>query len=114
MDNPHVQILGHPTGRLIGSREPVDLDMEAVVDAAKEREVVLEINAQPERLDLNDVYAKMAKERSVAISISTDAHSASGLTAMRYGVSQARRGWLTSADVVNTRSWGDVKKMLRS
>ncbi len=113
MDDPYVQVLGHPTGRLIGSREPVDLDMEAVVDAAKERGVVLEVNAQPERLDLNDVSAKMAKERGVRISISTDAHSPSGLKAMRYGVSQARRGWLTAADVINTRSWPDVRKMLR-
>jgi DNA polymerase (family 10) len=113
MDNPYFNILAHPTGRLIGSREPYELDLEKIMRAAKERGCFLEINANPERLDLDDVYAKMGKEIGLKMSISTDAHVLSGLDDMRYGVAQARRGWLEPEDVLNTRSWRDLEKLLK-
>ena len=113
LDNPHVNILAHPTGRRIGDRPPYDVDLEQVMSAALERGCFLEINASPERLDLNDVYAKMAKEMGLKLVISTDAHRPGGLSNMKYGVWQARRGWLAADDVINTRSWPDVKKLLQ-
>jgi DNA polymerase (family 10) len=87
--------------------------MERLMKAAKETGSVLELNAQPERLDLTEVYAKMAKEMGVMIAISTDAHSVNELDFMRFGVYQARRGWLDSEDVLNTRSWKELRKLLR-
>lgn len=113
MDNTYCHILGHPTGRLINEREPYDLDMEKVMEAAKERGCFMELNAQPERLDLNDVYCRMAKEMGVKVAISTDAHSIDDLDHMRFGVGQARRGWLEPDDVLNTRSWKELKKMFK-
>jgi DNA polymerase (family 10) len=113
MDNPHVSIIGHPTGRLIGERRPYDVDMERLVGAAKERGCILELNAHPMRLDLSDIHVRMAAEQGVPVAISTDAHSTGGLDNMRFGVDQARRGWLSAADVVNTRSWGDLKRLLK-
>jgi DNA polymerase (family 10) len=113
MDNPHFNILAHPTGRLLGTREPYAIDLERVMKAAVERGCYLEINADPERLDLNDVGCKMAKEMGLKIPISTDAHSTGGLDHMRLGVAQARRGWLTAEDVLNTRPWGQLKKLLK-
>ena len=113
MDNPHFNIMAHPTGRLLGSREPYAFDLERVMKAARERGCFLEINADPERLDLSDVHCKMAKEMGLKIPISTDAHSTGGLDHMHLGVAQARRGWLTAEDVLNTRSWGELKKLLK-
>lgn len=113
MDNPHFNIMAHPTGRLLGSRESYAVDLERVMRAARERGCFLEINADPERLDLSDVHCKMAREMGLKIPISTDAHSTGGLDHMRLGVAQARRGWLTAEDVLNTRSWGQLKKLLR-
>jgi DNA polymerase (family 10) len=113
MDNPHVSIIGHPTGRQIGQREPYPLDMERVIEAAKERGCALELNANPIRLDLNDLHCRMAAERGVRISVSTDAHSTGGLDHIRHGIGQARRGWLSAADVLNTRSWRDLSRVLR-
>jgi DNA polymerase (family 10) len=112
MDNRWFNILAHPTGRLIDKREPAALDMEKVLAAARERGCCLEINAQPERLDLKDTHARMAKEMGVKLAISTDAHSTSGLAAMRFGIDQARRGWLGPDDVLNTRPWPDLAKLL--
>jgi len=112
MDNPYFNVLAHPTGRLIGSRDPYPVDIEKLMKAAVERNCFLEINADPERLDLNDIHCKMAKEMGLKIPISTDAHSVSGLDQMRLGVAQARRGWLSSEDVLNTRSWQKLKKLL--
>ncbi len=112
MDNPNFHILGHPSGRLINERDPYDVDMERLVDAAKERGCFMELNAHPDRLDLTDVYCKMARERGVGVVISTDAHSIRDLDFMRFGVWQARRGWLEPGDVLNTRSWDEMKKML--
>jgi DNA polymerase (family 10) len=100
--NPHVDIIGHPTGRLIPEREPADLDMEAVLAAAAESGVALEINAHPSRLDLDDVYARRAKELGIPISINTDAHSEADLDMLHFGVATARRAWLTAEDVINT------------
>jgi DNA polymerase (family 10) len=113
MDNPYFNILAHPTGRRIGKRAPYAVDMERVLDAAQERGCFLEINAQPERLDLDDVAARMAKERGVKLAISTDAHRPAALNLMRYGVDQARRGWLEAEDVLNTYRWEALKGLLR-
>jgi len=113
MDNPHFHVFGHPTGRRIGEREPYQFDMERVIEAALERGCFLEINAHPSRLDLNDVQAKMAKEMGLKMVISTDAHRIVELDYIRYGVDQARRGWLEPDDVVNTRPWDEVKALLK-
>ena len=113
MNNPYVSIIAHPTGRLIGEREPYDIDMERVIAAAHALGCHLEINAQPDRLDLNDMHIHAAKQAGVKLAISTDAHSVDAFACMRFGVDQARRGWLTADDVVNTRSLADLRKMLR-
>jgi DNA polymerase (family 10) len=97
-----VDIIGHPTGRLIPDREGADLDMDAVLEAAAESGVALEINAHPARLDLEDIYAKRAKEMGIPISINTDAHSEADLDMLHFGVATARRAWLTAEDVINT------------
>ncbi|MFL7868373.1 MAG: DNA polymerase/3'-5' exonuclease PolX [Anaerolineales bacterium] len=107
--NPHVDIIGHPTGRLIPDREGADLDMDAVLKAAAESGVALEINAHPARLDLEDIYAKRAKELGIPISINTDAHSEADLDMLHFGVATARRAWLSAEDVINTWS---TKKLL--
>ena len=112
MENPNFSILAHPTGRLIGLREPYAIDMEAVMQKAKERGCILELNAQPDRLDLNDIHCKMAKEMGVRIAVSTDAHSLKDLELMRYGIWQARRGWLEKEDVVNTLSLSALQTLL--
>ncbi len=113
MDNPHFGILAHPTGRLINKRSACDIDMERVMAAAVERGCAMEINAQPDRLDMNSIHCRMAKEAGVKIVISTDSHSAEGLGLMRFGVDQARRGWLTREDVLNTRPVPQLLRMLR-
>lgn len=112
MDNPNFSILGHPRGRLIGKREPFELDLERVLSAAAERGCFLEVNAQPKRLDLSDADCRLAKQMGVKIAISTDAHSSANLDYMRFGVDQARRGWLEADDVVNTRSLAALRKLL--
>jgi DNA polymerase (family 10) len=112
MDNPYFNILAHPTGRRMGERDGYEVDMERLLDAALERDCFLEVNAQPDRLDLDDVYCKMAKERGLKLSISTDAHRTSELDFVHFGLGQARRGWLEPGDVLNTRSWSDLKKLL--
>ena len=113
MENPLVSIIGHPTGRQIGVRRPSALNVERIVEAAAECGCVLELNANPVRLDLKEVHCRMAAEHGVRIAISTDAHSTRGLGNIRYGVDQARRGWLSTADVVNTRGWEDLSGLLR-
>jgi DNA polymerase (family 10) len=113
LENPHVDILGHPTGRLILRREPYPFDIEAVADAAAGHGVALEINCQVDRLDLNDIHAKLARDRGAPIVISSDAHSRRGFGVLRWGVLVARRAWLTSADVLNTRPFERFKAGLR-
>jgi DNA polymerase (family 10) len=100
--NPHVDIIGHPTGRLIPDREGADLDMDAVLKAAALTGVALEINASPYRLDLEDVYARQARDMGIPISINTDAHSEADMDMLPFGVATARRAWLTAGDVINT------------
>ena len=101
--HPLVHILGHPTGRLIGERAAYEVDMDAVLQAARAAGVAVEINASPSRLDLNDVHARRARDLGIPITISTDAHAIAHLDFMRYGVAVARRAWLTAADILNTR-----------
>jgi len=113
MENPNFNILAHPTGRRINERSPYDLDMEEIMKEAKDMGCFLEINANPDRLDLDDDNARMAKEIGLKLSISTDAHSVDNLNFMKYGVAQARRGWLEKDDVLNTRPWKDLKKLLK-
>jgi DNA polymerase (family 10) len=113
MDNPHFNILAHPTGRLMGQRAPYDVDMERLMEAAKERGCVFEVNAQPQRLDLIDTHCRLAKEIGVKVAISTDAHSTYDFDLLRLGIAQARRGWLEPDDVINTRSWRELARLLR-
>ena len=105
IENPHVDCIAHPTGRLLNRRHPYEVDMEAVMDAVQANRKLMELNANPARLDLNDVHLAEAKRRGIPIVISTDAHSIDGMDVMRYGVLQARRGGLTGADVANTLEW---------
>ena len=112
-ENPYVNILAHPTGRMIGVREPIALDMETILAKAKEYNIHMEINAQPERLDLTDIHAKMAKEIGVKMAINTDSHNVFSLRYMEYGVNQARRGWCEKSDIINTRSLDELKKLLK-
>ena len=113
MDNPCFHIFAHPSGRLLGERDAYEVDLERLLHAAKERRCFLELNAHPMRLDLNDAYCRMAKELGVKIAISTDSHNPLSLDFMRFGVGQARRGWLEKDDVLNTRPWEAARKLLR-
>ena len=109
MENRYFKILAHPTGRLIGEREPYDIDFEKILVAAKKLNRILEINSQPERMDLPDTFCRFAKDAGVKLAISTDAHSVGDLGFMHLGVGQARRGWLEKANVVNTLSLENLK-----
>lgn len=113
MDHTCFHILGHPTGRLINERDPYPLDIEKVMDAALDRGCYLELNAQPDRLDLHYAHCRLAKEKGLKVAISADAHSKTDFEFLRFGIDQARRGWLEAEDVLNTRSWGDLKKLLK-
>ncbi|MCF8095373.1 MAG: DNA polymerase/3'-5' exonuclease PolX [Desulfobacteraceae bacterium] len=113
MDNPNLDILGHPTARLINTRDPMDIDLEKIIEAAHQRNVAIELNAQPDRLDLPHNYCKMAAEMGVKIALSTDAHSADNLDLMENGIIAARRGWLAKADIINTRPLPQLRKILR-
>ena len=112
LDNPHVTLLAHPTGRLLGEREPYDVDMLQVVRKAKDRRIHLEVNAHPERLDLTDAHCRMARDEGVLIAIDSDAHSTQDFSNLRYGIGQARRGWVTRGGVLNTRSLADLLPLL--
>ncbi|HEY5995016.1 MAG TPA: DNA polymerase/3'-5' exonuclease PolX [Gallionellaceae bacterium] len=113
MEHPHFTILAHPTGRLIEQRDPYDVDMARIIRAASGRGCFLELNAQPDRLDLLDTHCLMAKEQGVLISIASDAHSTLDLLNLRYGIGQARRGWLEKKDVLNTRPLAELRKLIR-
>lgn len=113
LDNPHVSMLAHPTGRLIEQRDPYDADMPRIIRQARACGCHLELNAHPERLDLLDTYCRMAKEEGVLVSVNSDAHSVHGFDNLRFGVGQARRGWLEEKDVLNTRTLGELRRLLR-
>ena len=113
LENPHVHVIAHPTGRILNRREAYDIDLDAVFAAARKHGKLLELNANPARLDLNDTYCAAAKQHGIPIVINTDAHSPDGLEVLRYGILQARRAGLTKDDVANTRTWPQLKKLLR-
>ncbi|MFP5344524.1 MAG: PHP domain-containing protein, partial [Gammaproteobacteria bacterium] len=112
MDHPHFSILAHPSGRLIEQREPYDVDMPRLIRHARERGCFLEINAQPDRLDLLDIYIQMAREEGVLLTVNSDAHSVQQMDYLRFGIGQARRGWLEKDDVVNTRPLKELRALL--
>jgi DNA polymerase (family 10) len=111
MDNPHVDMIGHLTARKINIRNPADVKVERVVEKAVETGTFLEINSQPNRLDLRDMHARLAGEAGVTVAVNTDAHQLSALQHIEMGVAQARRAWLTREQVLNTRSWPQIKKL---
>jgi DNA polymerase (family X) len=113
IENPYAQIIGHPTGRVLLRREPLDYDMEKVLAACAKHGVAMECNSYPDRLDLKDVYLRMCKERGVKVVISTDSHNAGNLKLIRYGVRMGRRGWLEKKDVINTLGVGEFLGSLR-
>jgi len=112
MDNPNFTLLAHPSGRLIDRREPYDVDMTRIIRHARERGCFLELNAHPERLDLLDTHCQLAREEGVLVSINSDAHSSADFDNLRFGVGQARRGWLEKSDVLNTRPLTALRKLL--
>jgi len=112
IENPHVDCIGHLTGRLIGRREPYDIDVEAVAEAAARTGTMLEINGNPNRRDLSDRHARLAVDAGATIVLNTDAHGVDTLGNMAYAVATARRAWLTAADVANTRDWAGFEKLL--
>jgi DNA polymerase (family 10) len=113
MDHPHFTLLAHPSGRLLEQREPYDVDMLRIIRHAKERGCFLELNAHPERLDLLDTHCQMAKEEGVLVSVNSDAHSIFDFSNLKYGVGQARRGWLETDDVLNTRPLAALQRLLK-
>jgi len=114
MENPYMQIIAHPTGRLLLRRDPFEYDMEQILDAARRHGVAMECNSYPDRLDLKDTYLRMAKDRGVKIVISTDAHATANLGFIRYGAQMARRGWLEKKDVLNTLPADELLGALRA
>ena len=113
MDNPHVDCIGHLTGRRLLKRDGAPVDVERIVAHAVETGTAVEINSQPDRLDMRDTHARLAGEAGVLIPINTDAHSVGALGYAELGVAQARRAWLTKEQILNTRSWRDVKKLTK-
>jgi DNA polymerase (family 10) len=113
LDDPHVTILGHPTGRLLLSREAYAIDIEAVLEKAADNGVAVEINADPHRLDLDWRHCQLAKTLGCSFEIGPDAHSTRGLANMSYGVGMARKGWLEASDVINALSATEIRQRLR-
>lgn len=113
MDHRYFSILAHPSGRLLGEREPYAVDMVRIIQHARKRGCFLELDSQPKRLDLTDTYCQLAKEEGVLVSIDSDSHSEAGFANLGFGVSQARRGWLEPTDVLNARPLGEVRRLLR-
>jgi DNA polymerase (family 10) len=111
MENPHVDVIGHLTGRKIGKRPPAPVDIEQVIEKALETGTFLEINSQPDRLDLSDVHARAAREAGLKLVIDSDGHQVAALDYVELGVGQARRAWLTKEDVLNTRTWKQIEKL---
>jgi len=113
MENPHVDVIGHLTGRKITRREPMEIDLERVIEKALETGTFLEINSQPDRLDLRDVDARLAGEAGVTIVVSSDAHQLRALDYVDFGVAQARRAWLTADQIANTRTWAQLRTLMK-
>jgi DNA polymerase (family 10) len=113
IENPHVDLIAHPTGRLILRRDPYAVDVEALIEAAARTGTALEINAAPERLDLKDEYARQAAQAGVKIAINTDAHRTVEYDLMHYGITTAQRAWLTPADVLNTMTLAEFEAWLK-
>jgi DNA polymerase (family 10) len=113
IESPWVDVLGHPTGRLLLKRDAARLDLDRVMAAAATNGVALEVNSQVDRLDLNDGHARLARERGVRLVVSTDAHSVTALGNLRWGVQVARRAWATPDDVLNTRTVDELRAQLR-
>jgi DNA polymerase (family 10) len=113
MENPHVHCIGHLTGRKLSRRGPMDIAVERVVEKAVETGTFLEINSQPDRLDLRDVHARLAGEAGVKVVISSDAHEVRALDYVEFGVAQARRAWLSAHQIANTRTWAQLKKLMK-
>ena len=111
IENPNVDIIAHPTGRLISRRPGYDVNLEKVLEHARKYHKIMEINAYPDRLDLSDIWTRKAKEMGIKIAINTDAHGIADLEWMKFGVSVARRAWLEKQDVVNTLKWTDLKTL---
>ncbi|HEY8002081.1 MAG TPA: PHP domain-containing protein, partial [Solirubrobacterales bacterium] len=111
VENPHVDCIGHPTGRLIGRREPYEIDIEAVAAAAAEHKTLIEINGNPNRRDLSESHARLACDAGVKIVVNTDAHGVDTLANIQYGLATARRAWLTKKDIANTRTWNQLLKL---
>jgi DNA polymerase (family 10) len=112
MENPYFNILAHPTGRMINKRSGYDIDMDEIMKEAAEKGCFLEINSNPDRMDLSDKYVRKAKDAGVKLAISTDSHSTGNFDYIKYGVAQARRGWMGKADIINSRSWKQLEKLL--
>jgi DNA polymerase (family 10) len=113
LDNPHVDCIGHLTGRRLTRREGAPVDVERVIEHAAETGTALEINSQPDRLDMRDTHARLAGEAGVLVPVTTDAHSAGALANVEFGVGQARRAWLTKEQVLNTRTWREIERLRR-
>ncbi len=113
MENRHVDVIGHLTGRKLSRREPMEIDIERVVEKALETGTLLEINSQPDRLDLSDVNARLAGEAGVKIVVSSDAHQLKALDYVDFGIAQARRAWLTPDQIANTRTWAQLRKLMK-
>ena len=111
MENPYVDCIGHVTSRKIGRREPSHIDLERLIEKALETGTFLEINSQPDRLDLSDVHARAAREAGLKLVIDSDGHQISALDYVELGIGQARRAWLTKADVVNAHTWKQILKL---
>ncbi|MHA1860544.1 MAG: DNA polymerase/3'-5' exonuclease PolX [Candidatus Asgardarchaeia archaeon] len=111
IENEYINILAHPTARMIGKRDPINVDLEKIFEVARETNTFMEINAFPDRLDLNDVHAKMAKERGVKVAIGTDSHSLDHMRFLKFGTAMARRGWLEKKDILNTYDLKEIEKV---
>jgi DNA polymerase (family 10) len=113
MDHPFVVLLGHPTGRLLFAREPYEVDVERIIRHSRQSGCALELDSQPTRLDLNDSYCMMARDEGALIAIDSDAHSVLDFGDLRFGVGQARRGWLEKRNVLNTRTLAQVRALFK-
>ena len=113
MRNPNVDVIGHPTGRVLGHREPSSFDMAEVMRVAREEGCALEVNSQAERLDLNNTACLAAKQAGVKLVISSDAHSTGGFRLLQYGIGEARRGWIEPTDVLNTQPLEQFRRRRR-